>query len=118
MEMPDLPPSEKRSEERKQLKFWIDHCHELEKRISALEEDVFVLESDKQTALAIVHHWFPEIMSARSESYFAAGWLENLDSELVKLDGDAHDAAMLIGKIPTYWDGVSPVESATWRIYP
>jgi uncharacterized protein (UPF0335 family) len=46
MEMPDLPPSEKRSEERKQLKFWIEHCHRLEQQISSLKERISALESD------------------------------------------------------------------------
>lgn len=46
MEMPDLPPSEKRSEERKQLKFWIEHCHELEATISFLRERISALEEE------------------------------------------------------------------------
>ena len=46
MEMPDLPPSEKRSEERKQLKFWIAHCHELEARISSLKAEISSLKEE------------------------------------------------------------------------
>jgi hypothetical protein len=46
MEMPDLPPSEKRSEERKQLKFWIEHCHNLEAMVSALKEEISALKEE------------------------------------------------------------------------
>ena len=119
MEMPDLPPEQKRQEERRVLKFWIDQCHGLEQKVLALKEDVATLESQTLAYQAIIHYWFPEIMASRSEDYFAAGWMVNLDTELVKMDSDIHDAAMLIGEIPTYWDGNSdPSTNATWRIYP
>ena len=44
--MPDLPPSEKRSEERKQLKFWIEHCHNLEAMVSVLKEEISALKEE------------------------------------------------------------------------
>lgn len=116
--MPDLPPSEKRNEERKQLKFWIEHCHELEQKILSLQEDVSTIESQKLTIQAIIHRWFPEIMASRSELNFAASWLKNLDTTLPEIDAEIHEAAMLLGEIPTYWDGASAPESAEWRIYP
>jgi Asp-tRNA(Asn)/Glu-tRNA(Gln) amidotransferase B subunit len=118
MEMPDLPPSEKRSEERKQLKFWIEQCHRFEQQILELKEDIATLESQKLTAEALLHHWFPEVMASRSESYFAAGWLVDLDKKLPEMDQDIHDAAMLLGEIPTHWNRDSEPESAERRIYP
>ena len=35
--MPDLSDSEQISEQRKTIKFWIDHCHSLEDRIEDLK---------------------------------------------------------------------------------
>jgi hypothetical protein len=35
--MPDLSDSEQISEQRKVIKFWIDHCHDLEEKIVLLE---------------------------------------------------------------------------------
>ena len=35
--MPDLSESEQISEQRKVIKFWIDHCHDLEEKIVLLE---------------------------------------------------------------------------------
>jgi hypothetical protein len=39
MEMPDLPPEQKREEERRGLYFWIDHCHGLEEKLSQTREE-------------------------------------------------------------------------------
>lgn len=112
MEMPDLPPEQKRIEERRALKFWIDHCHALEERLS--RDNAENLQLTK-----IIRTWMPEVMSARSEDYFAAGWFTELDTELPKMDLDIHNAATILGEIPTYWDGNSdPETNATWRIYP
>jgi hypothetical protein len=36
MEMPDLPPAEKSAEQRRALKFWVDHCARLEAMIGEL----------------------------------------------------------------------------------
>lgn len=112
MEMPDLPPEQKRDEERKALKFWIEHCHFLEDKLSKSKSEVTQLKS-------ILKIWMPEVMSARSEDYFAAGWLAELDIKLPEMDADIHSAAEVLGEIPTYWDGNSdPETNTTWRIYP
>jgi len=112
MEMPDLPPEQKRQEERRALKFWIEHCHTLENRLAKEKTEVVELKN-------ILKIWMPEVMSARSEDYFAAGWLAELDIKLPEMDEDIHKAADILGEIPTYWDGNSDPEiHATWRIYP
>jgi hypothetical protein len=36
MEMPDLPPAEKSAEQRRALKFWVDHSARLEAMIGEL----------------------------------------------------------------------------------
>jgi len=111
MEMPDLPPEQKRIEERRALKFWIDHCHTLEEKLAEAREEANQLKN-------ILKIWMPEVMSARSEDYFAAGWLTNLDTELSKMDEDIHNAATVLGEIPTYWDGNSdPATNTAWRTY-
>ena len=111
MDMPDLPPEQKREEERKALRFWIEHCHALEEKLSQAKAEAVQLKS-------LLKIWMPEVMSARSEDYFAAGWLSTLDTELPKMDLDIHNAATILGEIPTYWDGNSDPEiHATWRIY-
>jgi hypothetical protein len=111
MEMPDLPPEQKREEERRALKFWIDHCHGLEEKLSQAKTEIAQLKS-------LLKIWMPEVMSTRSQDYWAAGWLDTLDTELPKMDSDIHDAATILGEIPTYWDGNSdPEKHATWRTY-
>jgi hypothetical protein len=112
MTMPDLPPEKKREEERKSLRFWIEHCHILEDRLSKTKIESMELKK-------ILKIWMPEVMSARSEDYFAAGWLTELDIKLPEMDEDIHKAADILGEIPTYWDGNSDPEiHATCRIYP
>ena len=112
MEMPDLPPEQKRQEERRALKFWIEQCHTLEDKLSSSKSEAMQLKS-------ILKIWMPEVMSARSEDYFAAGWLAELDVKLPEMDADIRKAAELLGEIPTYWDGNSDPEiNTTWRIYP
>jgi hypothetical protein len=118
MEMPDLPPSEKRSEERKQLKFWIERCHSLEEEVTELRQEALNLATSESLCKSILHNWFPEVMAARSESYFAAGWLVDLDIKLSEMDQDIHDAAMILGEIPTRWDIDTEPQSAIRRIYP
>ena len=111
MEMPDLPPQQKREEERKNIKFWVEHCRTLEERLFRAREEVDQVKS-------LLKIWMPEVMSARSEDYFAAGWLTNLDIELPKMDVDIDKAATILGEIPTYWDGNSdPATNTTWRTY-
>ena len=111
MEMPDLPPQEKREEERKALKFWIEQCHTLEEKLSQVKTEIAQLKS-------LIKIWMPEVMSARSQDYWAAGWLDTLDTELPKMDLDIHNAATILGEIPTYWDGNSdPETNTTWRAY-
>ena len=110
--MPDLPPEQKRQEERRALKFWIEQCHILEDRLSKTKIESAELKK-------ILKIWMPEVMSARSEDYFAAGWLAELDIKLPEMDEDIRKAADILGEIPTYWDGNSDPEiHATWRIYP
>ena len=109
--MPDLPPKPQRLEERRALKFWVDHCHTLEEKLSQAREEASQLKS-------LLKIWMPEVMSARSEDYFAAGWLNSLDTELPKMDEDIRNAAGILGEIPTYWDGNSdPETNTTWRTY-
>jgi hypothetical protein len=111
MEMPDLPPEQKREEERRALKFWVEHCHILEDRLSKAKIESTELKK-------ILKIWMPEVMSARSEDYFAAGWLTELDVKLPEMDEDIRKAATILGEIPTYWDGNSdPEKHATWRTY-
>ena len=111
MEMPDLPPQEKREEERKALKFWIEQCHTLEEKLSQART-----EADQSKRLLRI--WMPEVMGSRSQDYFAAGWLDTLDTKLPEMDLDIHEAATILGEIPTYWDGNSdPATNATWRTY-
>ena len=111
MEMPDLPPEQKRIEDRRNIKFWVDHCRTLEEKLAEAREEASQLKSLLKT-------WMPEVMSARSEDYFAAGWLISLDTELPKMDVDIHNAATILGEIPTYWDGNSDsATNTTWRTY-
>jgi hypothetical protein len=44
--MPDLSESEQISEQRKVIKFWIDHCHSLEEKISLLEARLKTIAGD------------------------------------------------------------------------
>ena len=112
MEMPDLPPEQKREEERRALRFWIEHCHLLEDRLAKAK-------TESEELKKILKIWMPEVMSARSEDYFAAGWLNELDVKLPEMDEDIRKAADILREIPTYWDGNSdPETNATWRIYP
>lgn len=45
--MPDLSESEQISEQRKVIKFWIDHCHSLEEKISLLEAKLEIATGEK-----------------------------------------------------------------------
>lgn len=54
MEMPDLPPEQKREEERKALRFWIEHCHTLEEKLSQAREEVSQLQSLLKTYMTEV----------------------------------------------------------------
>jgi len=44
-EMPDLPIEQKSIEQRRVIKFWIDHCHGLEEQNQVLKKELAELRS-------------------------------------------------------------------------
>jgi hypothetical protein len=112
MEMPDLPPAEKSIEQRRALKWWVQHCHIQEEKIGELRESLREL--------------LPIVMAYYSEEIWCAGWMENLEA-LLTTDGDhgyikpVANAAGLLGEIP-FWDDDTPENgdgmNIGWRKYP
>jgi hypothetical protein len=112
MEMPDLPPAEKSAEQRKALKWWVEHSREQENQIDALR--------------ASIREMLPIAMKYYSEEIWCAGWMENLEGLLTNenrssLVGSIARAAGLLGEIP-FWDDNSPEDedgmNIGWRKYP
>ena len=112
MEMPDLPPAEKSAEQRKALKWWIQHSHTQEDKIEAMR--------------ANIREMLPVVMKYYSEEIWCAGWMQNLEA-LLTTDGDhgyikpVADAAGLLGEIP-FWDENAPEDgdgmNIGWQKYP
>lgn len=121
MEMPDLPPAEKRNEERKQLQFWINHCHELEKRTEYDAETIDFLKDRIVSLERIIKFWFPQVMKLRAASIDGVSDENEFEFKILEMFLDIDEAASLMGEIPTRWTGFSNTEEdheANWRIYP
>jgi len=112
MEMPDLPPEEKAIEQRRVLKWWIQHSHVQEDKIEAMRQSM--------------REMLPIVMKYYSEEIWCAGWMQNLEGLLTNENrssrvGDIARAAGLLGEIP-FWDDNSPEDedgmNIGWRNYP
>jgi hypothetical protein len=112
MEMPDLPPAEKSAEQRKALKWWIQHSHVQEEKIEELR--------------ASLRDLLPIAMKFYSQEMWAASWMQNLEDFLTN-DNRSHytrdiaRAAGLLGEVP-FWDDNAPEDedgmNIGWRKYP
>ena len=51
-EMPDLDPVSKSKEQRKAMKFWIDHCHHLEKLLDEQKKIIYTLQKQYRDLVA------------------------------------------------------------------
>lgn len=51
-EMPDLDPISKSAEQRKAMKFWIDHCHHLEKLLDEQKRIIYTLQNQYKDLVA------------------------------------------------------------------
>ena len=110
--MPDLPPAEKQHEQRKALKWWVEHSAEQEIKIDELRSSL--------------REMLVTSMKFYSELIFNSGWMNNLEYELTKDRGwgvreDIVRAAGLLGEIPT-WDDSAPADEdnirLSWRKFP
>jgi len=110
--MPDLPPAEKSAEQRKALKWWIQHSHHQEEQIGQLR--------------ASLRELLPIAMKFHSQEFWAASWMQNLEDLLTNENrstnfGDIARAAGLLGEIP-FWDDDAPDDEdgmpIGWRKYP
>jgi hypothetical protein len=102
MEMPDLPPAEKAAEQRRAMKWWIQHSHTQEDKIEAMRQSM--------------REMLPIVMKYYSQELWAAGWLDKLEEVLPPQDElVVGRAAGLLGEIP-YWDVDAPEDEEGFNI--